>query len=76
MVQMPEEAIEVADVEWYGTKGVNTELCSAPQVSRAFRSDSRGNLCMVEEIAPSYICLVPHLRSADWWLELCLSDPV
>ena len=63
----PDEALELADVQWFGGKGVNAELCNAPgtQVTREFHSDVMGNLCMVEEIVPCHVALVPHLRHAD-----------
>lgn len=71
----PDEALELADVQWYGAKGVNAELCNAPQVTREFKSDLKGNLCMVEEIVPCHVCLVPHLGHADWWQVLYLGEP-
>ena len=69
-----EDALELADVQWFGSKGNNAELCNLPQVTRAFESDPTGNLCLVEEIVPSQVCLVPHLSKAEWWQILFLGD--
>lgn len=73
--EQPDEVLELADVQWYGAKGVNAELCNASQVTRAFRSDVRGNVCMEEEIVPCHFALVPHLGHADWWQVFYLGDP-
>lgn len=72
------EPVEVVDVQWYGSKGTNAELCGAPQVTKAFKLERGCNLCLAEEIIPSYVCLVPHLKhaAADWWQVLYLGDPV
>ena len=69
------ECLEIADVQWYASKGVNSNLFDAPQVSKQFRSDPMGNLCMVEEIEPMHVCLVPHLQYRDQWQVLFLSHP-
>ena len=71
-----QDVVEIADVQWYEGKGVNGDLCSAPQVTKEFWDDASGNLCLVEEIIPMHVCLVPHLQRADWWQVLFLGDVV
>ena len=70
------DALEIADVQWYGAKGRNARLFNAPQVSKAFQNDPAGNLCMVEEIIPSHVCLVPHLHHSDQWQVLHSRLPI
>ena len=41
--QSRDERLELADVQWYESKGSNARLAGAPQVSKAFKSDPRGN---------------------------------
>lgn len=69
------QCLEIADVQWYAAKGTNEALFGALQVSRKFKSDPLGNLCMVEEILPMHVCLVPHLQNISQWQVLFLTLP-
>ena len=68
----PEDALDIADVQWYGSKGRNAGLLGGQQVTRAFKSDKQGNLCLVGEIIPLHPLLVPHLQNSQWWQVLHL----
>lgn len=67
--------LEVADVQWYGKSGVNPRLFGAPQVFRHFVKDAYLNICLVEEIIPCQICLVPHTQRQNAWQVLFLGRP-
>ena len=74
--QSNDDCLEIADVRWYASRGFSEELGMSPQVSRQSNSD-RGNglhLCMVQEIFPMPVCLVPHLRRSDLWQVLSLAS--
>ena len=54
-----DDFLDIADLQWFAAKGLNADLMYAPQVSRAFRSDREGNLCLAYELLPIPVCLVP-----------------
>ena len=70
--ELAADCLEIADVQWYGDKGSNEQLFGAPQVTKAFKSDPNGNLCLVQELIPMHVCWVPHLQHKDWWQVLFL----
>ena len=66
--------LEVADVQWYESMGVDDDLGGTPVVKRAFAGYScpGGNLILAREILPMHVCLVPHLENQAWWQVLYL----
>ena len=67
------EVLNVADVKWMKPYNCTSELDGAAVVSRHLSLQcEQGDLVRVEDIIPTYICLVPHLdsRHADRWQVL------
>ncbi len=62
-----DSGLSIADVQWFENVGRNSDLFSAPQVTRAFKDDPSGNLWRCENIIPTFVGLMPHLSRGDWW---------
>ena len=62
--------LEFGHVSFFDSKGPNTNLCDAPQISKAVKPSPTGDLCLLSEILPCQPGLVQHNRRANWWQVL------
>ena len=59
-----EQAVQIADVEWFDVLGYNATLYNSPIVSRSTKAQIDGEFCMCEDLAPFVLSLVPYIGTA------------
>ena len=59
-----EQAVQIADVEWFDVLGYNATLYNSPIVSRSTKAQPDGEFCMCEDLAPVALSLVPYIGTA------------
>lgn len=71
-----DDFLEIADMQWFRNKVMNTKLADAPVISQAFSPNHGAKLCFAEDILPLPVSLAPHLQHDDCWQVLFSTDPM
>ena len=61
LTEQDAQAEQIAVVDWYEAKYLNTALYNSPVVSRSFKAQPDGEFCFCKDLEPVALSLLPYI---------------